>query len=977
MAAIIPNVGAAYSDDGQGLKSEDTVRTFQLTRDNCLDENPQITTVTFDDGMERFVIAWHTERPVAENSDDTESDIRLAALDAGGVLYSAMPESIGQSTAGTGDTIGANFRFAKNASKMEDLAILWVDSVTTSAVDDNDYTDGDLASAISAVSQDTGYDVLKAVKFVEDGNSFTVSGTVEVASMENPQSVIDAFDAYVTTGGEVKSVLLATNYNETTQKTVEISDGETERVANITVPNPVSGMYTATAKFVNQIDLSAVSLEYDKLYMNSTADIPFTTRNTGKDPITDLKIESVGGETYYNSAEDPLYSGEDGIMLNLMPNRDITVTARVDIADEIVNCPYKITATYGDGSISEYEGTLYLDIPDVGISKLEVTQESDGRRTLRYSLYNEQPANLADVDDGWRVQVGLYADQACTEPLTEDGTENGAPLVAIIDGQEDLALIDAGGYSGSFTFDISKYIQGDSTELQEIPEGGVTVYAKAWVEQDASKMPTETQSLLRMSGSTTRYEGITEYNQNNNTTSKTLVSLAARRGEDVTITSTLDNSGTGTSVTVDLQYNKIRGNAPGNLIVTLLDANGNPLEKLQSYNFNGTNQLLNLTKEGEVRQVFNFTQKGNSVLVDFSSVVLNSGSTSLSNVSLSGAQVEYDEMAKTYTATGSALSSGILNIMPEDPAAEITFNGQPYDVDEAYSLSLPYGTTEWSIQVSNGGNTETYVLRLVNTDPASGSGSGGGNAEPGYSPVIQAGTGGTVTTSPRTPEEGETVTITVTPEDGYAVESVAVTDRNGGTVAVTDNGDGTYTFVQPNGRVTIQVTFRYTGAGLPFTDVPTGYWAYDEIKWAFDNGYVNGTSATTFHPEGSITRQQVWMILARLSGAAPASMAEARTRAMENGISDGTNPGDPVTRQQLVALLFRYAGMTGTANDLRADLSGFPDHASVAGYAVEPMQWSVANNIIGGTSRGTLNPTGTATRAQFAAILYRFWNQID
>ena len=98
---------------------------------------------------------------------------------------------------------------------------------------------------------------------------------------------------------------------------------------------------------------------------------------------------------------------------------------------------------------------------------------------------------------------------------------------------------------------------------------------------------------------------------------------------------------------------------------------------------------------------------------------------------------------------------------------------------------------------------------------------------------------------------------------------------------------------------------------------------------------------------------------------------------MTNGISDGTIPGNPVTRQQLVALLYRYADMMGYANDRRADLSGFPDAETVSSYAVEPMQWSVANGIVGGTSAGTLDPTGTATRAQFAVILYRFWNQIE
>ena len=254
--------------------------------------------------------------------------------------------------------------------------------------------------------------------------------------------------------------------------------------------------------------------------------------------------------------------------------------------------------------------------------------------------------------------------------------------------------------------------------------------------------------------------------------------------------------------------------------------------------------------------------------------------------------------------------------------------------------------------------------------------SGGSDSDPSYSPIMDVTGNGDVSVSPRTPSEGDEVTITVEPDRGYEVGDVTVTDRDGDTVRVTANRDGTYTFEQPRGRVTIEVTFVPTGTATFFTDVPESFRAYNEIKWAYDNGYVNGTSATTFSPNSSISRQQVWMILARLSGADPSNMAEARTWAMENGISDGTTPGNAVTRQQLVALLYRYATMMGYANDARADLSIYPDADTVASYAVEPMQWSVANSIVTGTSDGTLNPTGTATRAQFAVILYRFWSQI-
>ena len=255
-------------------------------------------------------------------------------------------------------------------------------------------------------------------------------------------------------------------------------------------------------------------------------------------------------------------------------------------------------------------------------------------------------------------------------------------------------------------------------------------------------------------------------------------------------------------------------------------------------------------------------------------------------------------------------------------------------------------------------------------------GSSGSSSEPSYSPVMDVSDGGSIKVNPRTPEEDDEVTITVDPDSGYEVDEVTVTDRNGREVKVTAERDGTYTFTQPRGRVTISVTFVREGGSTFFSDVPESFWAYDEIAWAYDNGYVNGTSASAFSPNASISRQQVWMILARLSGADPANMSAAREWAVTNGVSDGTTPGGAVTRQQLVALLYRYATLMGYANDQRADLSAYPDAGTVAGYAVEPMQWSVANSIVGGTSNGTLDPTGTATRAQFAVILYRFWDQV-
>ena len=118
------------------------------------------------------------------------------------------------------------------------------------------------------------------------------------------------------------------------------------------------------------------------------------------------------------------------------------------------------------------------------------------------------------------------------------------------------------------------------------------------------------------------------------------------------------------------------------------------------------------------------------------------------------------------------------------------------------------------------------------------------------------------------------------------------------------------------------------------------------------------------------------MILARMDGVQPGNMAEARTWAVDNAVSDGANGPRAMSRQQLVTILCSYAQGKGLALTGAADLTQFPDSASAAAYAQEALAWAVANGIVSGTSGGLLNPEGTATRAQFTVILQRFYQNV-
>ena len=261
-------------------------------------------------------------------------------------------------------------------------------------------------------------------------------------------------------------------------------------------------------------------------------------------------------------------------------------------------------------------------------------------------------------------------------------------------------------------------------------------------------------------------------------------------------------------------------------------------------------------------------------------------------------------------------------------------------------------------------------------------------ANPNYKITVEATQGGTVTADPTAAKAGTTVTLTPVPDRGYQVGTVAVTDRFGDAVAVTEQADGTYTFTMPNGQVTVTVTFAETP--LPFTDVTEGDWFYDAVRCAYETGLMDGVGDNLFAPNSETTRAQLVTILYRLAGqpepGGDSGFSDVETGiwytdavawAAENGIVNGVSdtefaPGDDITREQLAAILYRYAAYQGYDVSQRADLSGFGDASSIRGYAQEALSWAHAQGLVLGFEDGSLRPQGTASRAQIAAVLMRF-----
>lgn len=300
--------------------------------------------------------------------------------------------------------------------------------------------------------------------------------------------------------------------------------------------------------------------------------------------------------------------------------------------------------------------------------------------------------------------------------------------------------------------------------------------------------------------------------------------------------------------------------------------------------------------------------------------------------------------------------------------ATITFNGTQKEIDNSSKETFSY------------------------TRPSSGSGS----TSTTYNVNVNAATNGAVAADKKTASKGTTVTVTASPSKGYVVDAVKVVDKDGKDVAVTEK-DGKYVFTMPASAVTVTGSFKAetpAPVALPFTDVKSGNWFYDAVKYAYEQGLMTGTSATTFAPNGTMNRAMIVTVLYRLekspavTGASkftdvPAgqwysdAVAWAAANKIVNGYDETTfGPMNAVTREQMAAILFRYEQVKGLENvTLEENLNRFPDQNKISAYAIPALQWAVGQKIINGNADGTLDPTGTATRAQVAQIFTNLLNK--
>ena len=314
----------------------------------------------------------------------------------------------------------------------------------------------------------------------------------------------------------------------------------------------------------------------------------------------------------------------------------------------------------------------------------------------------------------------------------------------------------------------------------------------------------------------------------------------------------------------------------------------------------------------------------------------------------------------------------------------LTYDGTP-DMSKAGSAVIKISGT-----LANDNYTITYVDGKLTVNRRSfGGGSSSSNSSGNTISTSGKSDNGSISTDKPTAKKGDTVTVTVTPQDGYKLDKLIVTDSKGNTLTVTDKGDNKYTFTMPSSKVTVTPTFsrieETKPETSPFDDVTANDYFYDAVNWAADKGITGGMSDTLFAPNAACTRAQIVTFLWRAAGSPEPSAlsnfndvpsekyyAKAVAWAVENGITNGTtdttfSPDDICTRAHGVTFLYRAVKATASVG-----ASAFTDVADSA-YHADAVKWATEQGITKGISSTLFGPDATCTRAQIVTFLYRMY----
>ena len=329
----------------------------------------------------------------------------------------------------------------------------------------------------------------------------------------------------------------------------------------------------------------------------------------------------------------------------------------------------------------------------------------------------------------------------------------------------------------------------------------------------------------------------------------------------------------------------------------------------------------------------------------------------------------------SFVVTPAELANVVIKVNGQEVANPVDLEAGTYTV-EVNADNCEVFNSNITITADTATHTQTIAMTYRKS-------SGGDDSDPTY--AIEVGKdirNGTVTANRRYAERGDTVTITVKPDDGFKLDDLTVTDKNGKELKLTDKGNGKYTFTMPAGKVEINAAFVKEVETSPFSDVSTSAYYYEAVKWAQEKGITGGIGNGLFGPNQPCTRAQIVTFLWRAAGSpepkAMSSFADVSTDAyyakavawaVENGITTGTgdgkfSPDATCTRAQSVTFLFRAIGKLV---DSKAEFSDVLTDS----YYANAVAWAVENGVTNGIGDGLFGPNNSCTRAQIVTFLFR------
>lgn len=359
---------------------------------------------------------------------------------------------------------------------------------------------------------------------------------------------------------------------------------------------------------------------------------------------------------------------------------------------------------------------------------------------------------------------------------------------------------------------------------------------------------------------------------------------------------------------------------------------------------------------------------------------------------LSNPNVVAEVNGNAYTSFADAVSA-----VPANGTIEITGGTSPYTGTANKTFTVKNST---SANITVNGQTikptESYTFKYTHSSDGSSGGSSSGKTT--YKVTTSAVNNGGVNASPSSAEKGATITITLSPDKGYKLDKLTVTDGSGKTVSTVKKSDTVYTFTMPASAVKVGVSYvkaTETPSETKFNDVSANDWFASAVDYVTGKGMMNGTADNTFSPKANTTRGMVVTVLYRLENqpstsaasftdvASGAYYANAVAWANANGIVSGYGsgkfgPNDKVTREQLAAILYRYAQYKKYDVSVGEDTNilSYDDAQSISSYAIPAIQWACGAGVVTGKSGSKLDPKGNATRAEVAAMLMRFCENV-